>query len=291
MLQSFWILASTFLTVLTYVFVKLVKDDCWFGEILLVRSIFLVGIILVLARWQGVRPVTRFPFWHLLRCLAGVAALALNIITAQELPIAAAQTLAYTAPLFVAGFAVIRSTARGRPAGWPLAATVAAGFIGICLVLKPSFSTSGALYPVLGLASAVCAAVTSLTLRHLGAQGEPVLRTALFFAIGCLIASAVLCLARPSHSLTELFSMPELLMVGVLTVGAQLAQTQGWGHGKTLLCANLQFSAIVFSTLLGWLFFGEQFGADTYAGIALVIVTEVLATTLQARESARRAAG
>lgn len=295
MRQSFWILAATFCTVLTYVFVKAAPEEYWFGEIFFVRSVFLLTSSLALLRVAHISPRTRLGRWQALRCLMGTSALLLNIVTVQHLPVATAQTLAYTSPLFVALLVVGKTSAAGRPVNWPLVLATVFGFVGICLVIRPVNTAAGSsveigtVYALLALISALCAACAALLLRHLGRNGEPTPVTMFYFSLGCLITATLLCLIFGSHNLLELFSEPALLMVGLCTVGAQLAQTQGWGRGKTLLCANLQFSAIVFSTALGWLFFDETFDLITYAGIALILTTEIASTTLQLRTNRRNA--
>lgn len=293
MRQSFWILAATFCTVLTYVFVKTAPEEYWFGEIFFVRSVFLLASSLALLRIAQIRPRTRLGRWQALRCLMGTGALLINIVTVQNLPVATAQTLAYTSPLFVALLVVGKNLAAGKRVNWPLSLSTVFGFAGICLVIRPMHAVAGAavefdtVYALLALVSALCAACAALLLRHLGRNGEPTLVTMFYFSLGCLITAAFLCLLFGTHNLLELFSEPALLMVGLCTVGAQLAQTHGWGRGKTLLCANLQFSAIVFSTALGWLFFDETFDWITYAGIALILTTEIASTTLQLRTNRR----
>lgn len=142
MLQSFWVLALTFLTVLTYVFVKLAPEGTWFGDVFLVRSLFLFGVLWTLAAVRRVPLATQNAGWHAFRSVFGVTALLLNIVTVQHLPIGTAQTLTFTAPLFVAAFSVIRSLLRGRPINIGLVASVLAGFAGICLTMRPSLDAA-----------------------------------------------------------------------------------------------------------------------------------------------------
>lgn len=288
MLQSFWVLASTFLTVLTYVFVKLAPEGTWFGDVFLVRSLFLFGVLCTLAAVRRVPLATRNAGWHAFRSVFGVTALLLNIVTVQHLPIGTAQTLTFTAPLFVAAFSVIRSLLRGRPINIGLVAAVLAGFAGICLTMRPSLDAAMTVFCALALFSAALAASTSLALKKLGSLGEPVVRTAFYFGCASLAASVALWCVGSEKSLAELLLTPELLAVGLTTVGAQLAQTQGWGHGKPLLCANLQFSAILFSVAGGMLIFDEVYDTGTYVGMSLVFLTEIAATVLQARDHSRQ---
>lgn len=99
-----------------------------------------------------------------------------------------------------------------------------------------------------------------------------------------LLYAAFLTGFLSSKSLIEIFFNPVMLCVGLFSVLAQLAQTQGWGKGKTLLCANLQFSAILFSVMLGWLLFDETFSVEMYLSIAIIILSESIAIRIQFRQ-------
>ncbi|MFU0842578.1 MAG: EamA domain-containing protein [Burkholderia sp.] len=282
MRQSFWILASTFFTVLTYVFVKKAPQGLWFGDIFFVRSLFLFACLLAVMLASRTAVATKHGAWHLLRGTAGVSALLINIVSVQHLPIATAQTLSYCAPLFIGAFVLVRNRLKKIRTNFALLLTIAAGFAGIVLTLRPSFGAANAGFALLALVSAACSAVSSLTLKKLGRLGEPVPRTAFLFGCSCLAASAVLKVCGGGTPLTDLLQIPELLAVGICTACAQLAQTQAWGRGRTLLCANLQFSAIVFSVLFGVFVFGEIPDSAAAAGIALILATEIAATVLQA---------
>ena len=139
-MQSFWILAATFSTTLTYAFMKMIGTDCAFYEIFFVRSLFLMAATGCLVAGAGVSLKTRHPWLHLRRVAAGIAALSLNIIVVQHLPLGTAQTLAYTAPLFVAGSAVGLALRRGGRIAPRLLTAVVLGFVGVCLVMRPQAS-------------------------------------------------------------------------------------------------------------------------------------------------------
>jgi S-adenosylmethionine uptake transporter len=77
-----------------------------------------------------------------------------------------------------------------------------------------------------------------------------------------------------------------LLAVGLCATLAQLAMTRAYGRGRTILTANLQFSAIVFAALLGILLFGEMVEPAGWLGIVIIVASCVAATALVARRAA-----
>lgn len=287
-MQSFWILAATFSTTLTYAFMKMIETDCAFYEIFFVRSLFLMAATGCLVAGSGVSLKTRHPWLHLRRVTAGMVALSLNIIVVQHLPLGTAQTLAYTAPLFVAGGAVELALRRGGRIDPRLLTAVVLGFVGVCLVMRPQSSEGELVWGALGLFSGFCAAVVSLTLKTLGNDGEPVARTVAYFSIGSFAVSGLMVLVCGEHDVPELLSDPWLWAVGAGTVASQFAQAQGWGRGRTLLCANLQFSAVIFAVLLGAVFFGESPDMLTFAGMAVIVAAECSAAYFQLVSARKR---
>ena len=86
----------------------------------------------------------------------------------------------------------------------------------------------------------------------------------------------------------DLFTDPMLFAGGICTRGAQRAQTLGWGRGRPLLCACLQFSAILFAVFFGWLFFDEKLESFATVGIVIIIAAELAAAVIGLRSRARR---
>jgi S-adenosylmethionine uptake transporter len=73
--------------------------------------------------------------------------------------------------------------------------------------------------------------------------------------------------------------------MGVLASIGQWAMTRAYASGSTLLVANLQYSGVVFASLIGIVFFGEVLPWQAWLGIALVIGSAVAASALRARQS------
>ena len=88
--------------------------------------------------------------------------------------------------------------------------------------------------------------------------------------------------------------MPETaLSSGIKNSGRPLdsgwvVQRLGWGRGRPLLCACLQFSAILFAVFFGWLFFDEKLESFATVGIVIIIAAELAAAVIGLRSRARR---
>lgn len=152
------------------------------------------------------------------------------------------------------------------------------GFAGVLLVLRPDVAGQNAVYVSLGLLSGALSSGSSITLRLLGLKGEPPIRTLFWFALACTLSGAAATLMFSKGLQAEhVFSIPVLLM-GVFTALGQWSQNIGWKKGKTLLCASLQFSAVIFAVIFGYLFFDEIPDAFTFLGILIIVAASLGAT-------------
>lgn len=245
------------------------------------RAVFLVIVVFALLLVRRVSLKTTHPFLQAARIFFAIVALNCNIVVTQHIPLSTAQTLAFTSPLFVGVMLVLASLWKKTPVNWAMVGTLLLGFGGVDLMLRPSFADTGFFYPTLGLLAGFSSACGSLILTRLGRGGEPILRTVFYLAMGSLLFSGGAVALYPLSDLKELFLEPILLLMGLCTAGAQLAQTQAWGKGHTLLCENLQFSTIFFGAFLGWLLFAEVLDWVSYVGISIVFTAAILATMIK----------
>lgn len=173
MLHSLWILAATFFTVLTYVFVKWVPPQYEIWDIFFVRSCYMAFFAVLMAAAAKTPLKTKIPKAHIGRAICGMLALLINIVTVQHLQIGTAETLFYTMPLFVSLFVIIEKMRLGERTDWVLVGSVLCGFAGICMVLQPSCGSHELPYAVLAVLSAILAAGSAMFLKRLGLYEGP----------------------------------------------------------------------------------------------------------------------
>jgi S-adenosylmethionine uptake transporter len=125
-------------------------------------------------------------------------------------------------------------------------------------------------------------ATAYMTVRSLGRIGEPEWRTVLLFSSSVVITglAGVTILGISDYTLT---SSLYLLGVGLSGLGGQLSMTRAFSRGSTTLSATLQYTGIIFSSLIGYQIWGETLNHIGALGMILVIVSGV-AATLYARQ-------
>lgn len=281
-MQSLWMVFASALFSVMGACVKLASQHYSVAEIVSYRSAIGAAILFAFVRARGGSLRTPVPWMHVSRGAVGTLALALWFFATTVLPLGTAMTLNFSSPLFLAAFTVVASLLAGRHVRWPLAIAVAAGFVGVVLVLQPSFRTDQTVAGIAGLVSGVLSAAAYWHVRELGRLGEPEWRTVFYFSLSGValgLAGAVVTGFSP-HSLR---GAALLAAVGITATAAQLAMTRAYGRGRTLLTANLQFSAVVFAALLGEVVFADRIPTVGYIGIAVIVASGVLATFVSAR--------
>jgi S-adenosylmethionine uptake transporter len=281
-MNALWMLAAALLFSLMGVCIKLAGRHYGIAEIVLYRSLFGVLSLAAFVRWRGFTLATPLAGTHVRRSVFGVAALALWFYATMELPLGTAMTLNYTSPLFLAAFLVGVTLRQGGHVNWKLVIAVAIGFVGVVLVLQPSFSDEQMVPALAGLLSGVLSAAAYWYVRELGKLGEPEWRTVFYFSLtGTLLGlGGSLVSGLSGHSSVGVLL---LLGVGVSATLAQLAMTRAYSHGHTLVVANLQFSAVVFASALGVAFLDDRIPVSGWLGIAVIIVSGISSTVLTAR--------
>lgn len=254
-------------------------------ELVFFRGLVCAAAIFAFARLSRASLATSHPAGQLVLGAVGFVSLALYFVSIGMLPLVTATALNYTAPLFLAMLIGLRRS------GAPHAAQiwVAAGFVGVCLVLQPSFaggSTAGVIYALLsGITGAFC----YLLLGRLGHAGEPQRVTAFYFSlIACVLAGIPTLAAGFSIASNEQVLL--VLAIGLLATVAQLAIAKAYAISSPLIPSTLSYSAVVFSSILGALWWGDTLGFSDALGIALIVASGVLVSAGQASATPQKTA-
>ncbi len=281
-MQSLWMVLASALFAVMGACVKLASQHYGVAEIVMYRAAIGAAILFAFVRASGASLRTEVPWMHASRGAVGTLALSLWFFATATLPLGTAMTLNYSSPLFLAAFAVLAARLAGRRVQWPLAIAAAVGFIGVVLVLQPSWRTDQTVAGIAGLASGLLSAAAYWHVRELGKLGEPEWRTVFYFSLSgvALGLAGALVTGLSAHTW---HGAALLAAVGITATAGQLAMTRAYARGRTLLAANLQFSAVVFAALLGELVFADRIPPVGYVGIAVIVASGALATFVAAR--------
>ncbi len=278
-MQSLWMVAASLLFACMGVCVKLGSAQFAAAELVFWRGFIatlIIGSYVLVRRLPLATPNART---HVVRGLSGFVSLVMYFYAISMIPLAAAVTLNYTSPLFLALLVLWLK----EPVRRGFYGTLAAGFVGVILLLQPTLAREQWLGAVFGLGSGIISSIAYLNVRRLGELGEPEWRTVFYFsAMSALGGLPWLLLANPFHAI-DLRGWLLLLGVGGFGALAQLCMTAAYKRGKTLVSASLAYSTVVFSSAFGILLWDESLPWSSWLGVILIVASGVLATALSRR--------
>jgi drug/metabolite transporter (DMT)-like permease len=147
-------------------------------------------------------------------------------------------------------------------------------FIGAILIIKPGFNLD--IYPaIVGIFGAIVTAVTHIALRSLRLTDHPLVIVNYFgYVIGLL--SLGLLLWQGNFVIPDSLSILILLLLGLVGLVAQIALTKAYRLASTKLVSFYYYLQIVFSAVIGVLFFKEIPGIYSMFGASLIILSGYL---------------
>lgn len=258
------------------VLVKLGGADFSSSELVFYRSFF--SFLFVSALLFQTRTPLATPYWrgHLWRGLSGTIAMMLYFYCIATLPLASAITLNYTSAIFLA---VLTLAVYKDRLHLPLISSLTLGFIGVVLLLHPTFERAQFVSGILGLGSGFLAAVALVNVRQLGLMGEPAVRVVFYFNLVATLVSGAWMIQTEVHKIT-LHNLWLLLGMGATATFAQVAMTHAYRVGHTQVVSTLSYSTIVFASLFGLLLWNETLPLDAWLGIVLIIGSGMLSLRL-----------
>jgi drug/metabolite transporter (DMT)-like permease len=267
-------LVASFLFACMGAFVKLGAAYFSTAELVFYRcfvGLVVVGGVVVVQGGSLASPVLGKQFT---RAIAGTVSLMMYFYAIARLPLATAVTLNYTSPLFLALLTTL--WLRERPSA-KLLLSVALGFIGVMVLLHPTFQRDQWLAGLVGLASGFGAGVAYLNVRMLGDAGEPEWRTVFYFSLIATLAGAAWMLFGHFSPVTWR-NIWIIVGMGACATGAQLAMTRAYRKGRTLVVASLAYTTVMGSSLFGLAIWGDQPGWQGWLAMLLIMASGVWTT-------------
>lgn len=239
------------------------------GEILFFRqagaAVLVAGVV---ASGPGFASLAtqRFPA-HLLRCAIGLTAMALTFSAILRLPLAEATTINFSMPIFAT---VLGAILLGEPTGWRRWAAVATGFAGVAIVAQPSGGHLPAAGVALGLVAAFATALVMILLRQIGRTERAMTTVFWFSALSSIVLTPFYLVAAKAHAPLTWIT---LAAIGLLGGTAQLAMTGSLARGPVGVVVPMDYTSLIWATLLGWLAFGTLPIAATWLGAPVIIAS------------------
>ncbi|AIA73242.1 DMT family transporter [Pectobacterium atrosepticum] len=254
------------------------------GEVIFFRSFVALFPLLIWLKIQGnirQRIKTKNIFGHLIRGFSGTGGMYFNYLALVYISLADATAISYAAPLFTVLMAAILLKENVHFSRW---LAVIVGFCGILIMLSAKLTISNGLFSsgfaldgtalgaTFALLAAACAATSNIQIRFLNGVESPGAIVFYFSLMTTLIGLFTLVFG---------WKMPHgwqwLLLIGCGLFGgiAQILVTLSLRYADASLLAPFDYTTLVWSMVIGYLFLDNLPGYATLMGASVVALAGI----------------
>jgi drug/metabolite transporter (DMT)-like permease len=234
----------------------------WISFIAYLTGTVILGIFIAPKGLQYLRS-DRYAYL-IARAVFGCIASFLYTISINYIPIVNGTLLFNTAPIFIPILALLWLKVPVERSIW---LAVAIGFLGIIVIIKPTWAIFTDKGNFVALASGLCLAIAYLLMKLLTAT-DPGIRIIFYYlGIGMLIQFPLLAFAGPSPNS---LGIGYAALSGIVLVIAQVALVNGYKYAEASQIGIYQYTSVVFVGLLDWMLWGVIPGLWDLLGVFLV---------------------
>ncbi len=244
--------------------------------------LFAIGLALMNGGLSTLR-TSRFGL-HLLRSLASAATMITFFMSLRLLPLADTVAITFISPLLMSALSVPLLGERVGPRRWT---AIAVGFVGVLVILQPS-GTGFGLGSALALVSALTYAFFNTLSRRMS-DTEPS-HTQLFWVSAALLlgSGAVVPFQWVPPQGRDVLAFAVFAFIGTL---GQFLLIQALRYGEVSLIASMEYSALIWATLFGFMFWHQLPTPTVVAGAAIIAASSFYIVQREARLARRLGPG
>lgn len=250
-------------------------------QILFLRNLLALPFAALLAWHMGGRAALRSarPMAHLLRGMIWLCAATLFFTGLSLMGLAEATVFLFTAPIFITALSALVLGENVGPRRWT---AVLAGFAGVVIAVRPGGAAfdPAALFP---LATAVFYALLMLSARWV----DP--RESVWTMMLYLVGGGALCGGLASAFVWVPVRAADLgLFAGIALFGTlgMTMMTQAFRLAPAAVVAPLDYTALIWATLLGWAIWREVPDGFTYLGAVVIAASGIYIVWREQRAAA-----
>jgi drug/metabolite transporter (DMT)-like permease len=225
----------------------------------------------------GIRTLrTRHPFWHLARATANGVTLVTFFAALIYLPLADTVAITFVSPLIMCALAVPMLGEHVGPRRW---IAIVVGFAGVLIITQPSGAGFG-LGTGLALAAALGSAFEIILTRRMSATESS--HGILFWSSSLMILAfgSVVPFAWTTPAPAD---WPAIAVLALSGSCAQFGLVQAFRYGEVSLLAPIEYSALIWATLFGYLFWGDLPTPTVLGGVAVIVASSAYVAHREAK--------
>jgi len=237
------------------------------------QAVTLVLVTLLLAVWGRLATLRTARFGaHARRAIYGIVGMMFVYGAIRLLPLAEATAISFTAPFFAVLLAVVLLHER---VGWMRWSAIALGFAGVLLVVQPGGAEIDPVGVVVALVAAFLVALISIQLQDLNTTESPFSIIFWFCALTTPVMALTLPFVTSAHSPAAWWLILATSLAGAI---AQLLLTFSLRFGSAASVIVMDYSALIWATLYGWLVFDTIPSKGLWLGAPLIVAAGVIVT-------------
>lgn len=264
-----WMLWSCFVFVCAWGLIRLASETMHPFLVVFYRSVFaaLAFLPFVVRHRLAVLKTAHFGQHATRGALSFVGTVGLFYAVAH-IPLADVVAISYAAPVFGAAGVILILKEKVH---WRRIAAILAGFLGVLVVIRPGFQdmTPGLLAAIIGTLSIAGSLVVIKSLSG-SDKAEVIALYSFLFVIPPSLILALFYWEWPNP-----YEFLILAGIGILVALAHTALGRAFSHSEATAVLPIDFSRMVFATLLGTLAFGESIDVIAWAGGGIILASTV----------------
>jgi drug/metabolite transporter (DMT)-like permease len=211
---------------------------------------------------------------HLLRATSGLLSQGFMFEALKSLPLMSAVLLSNSAPLFIPLIAWTWLKQKSGPNVW---LSLIIGFIGVIFILRPGASTLENPSALVPLVASILSAFALLSVNQLSKSESTEKILFYYFLISTLLTAPYLFISKIHFNLPHIAF---LTGIGLSMAISQLMIILAYRHSSASQVAPFNYSVVIFSGLLGWIFWNDHPTLFSLIGVILVSIGGILSTKL-----------
>lgn len=269
-------LVSTAAFSLMNALVRMVGEHLPAPLVVTLRNVLTLMLILPYVLRYGITSLRTKRFHeHVRRSFVGAFGMVLWTYAIAHMPLVHATALSFTAPLFATVFAILVLKEQSSPRQW---VALGIGFVGTLITLRPG--TDFNWMSLVVILATTAWAMASVLVKSLS-DTEPPMRMVFYMNLLMFAISAPW-----GFSVWQMPTVGEwwlLLGIAACSVVMHFTLVSAYARAPVVTLLPLDFTRLIYATLLGYLFFGETTDWVTCVGAAVILVGAVLGSRPSAR--------
>lgn len=268
----FFIILSAFFFALMALFIR-IAGDIHFVQKAFFRNLiaFFFALAIMIKNKEKITIRRKYLPDLLMRAVAGTIGIFCNFFAIEHLVLSDASMLNKMSPFFAILFSylILKEKLNLRQG-----LIVFLAFIGSLFIVRPTTELFHNPASIIGLIGGIAAGAAYTFVRRLGQNGENKSMIVLFFSgFSCLVTVPYLIF---SFELMTAKQLAALIGAGLSAAGGQFSITAAYFHAPAKEISVYDYSQLIFSMLLGFVFFGQIPEFMSIIGYAVIIASAVM---------------